>query len=406
VLHRPRSTWAILAMTVGLACVLYGVGFAAFRFADARFEIGPASLVLMIASFAGLLIERGDALRGIDELRRNIKLRLRLGSTTRPGATEAEILDRFADALRTHLPTTSCSWAELPAGAWHLKLERWYECSAEDVVEPRRDVRRDPWRLPYGSHKPEWSTRPIVRDSGQKSLLVPISAFGRLLGFWIVNMPALRAVSSEQLRLLETFADDVAIAISQQRLEWRSADTHATGSVVSGALFDSVQAARHDAATLAHGQDRTRAALEYLPIGVLSATSWGMIEHCNLAMVRFLESAKIESPERAGMAALLAELGGTGVAAAREMLADVGAGKIVRLSVAVEEGAAGAESQQARYDLSLTRVEIGDAGAGERVPTALVLTAARHPDEQPSRSGSSDKDGMGQVIAFRKPGSE
>jgi GAF domain-containing protein len=405
VLHRPRSTWVVVAMTIGIEGALYGAGFVAFRFAGERLEIGASSLALMIAAFAGLVLERRDALRGIDALRRNIKQRMRLGSTMRPGATEAEILDRFADALRTHLPTTSCLWAELPPGAWHLKLERWYDCTEQEVLEPRRDVRRDPWRLPYGSHRPEWAGRPFMRENlGQKSLLVPIAAFGRLLGLWVVNMPSLRAVSADQLRLLETFADDVAIAISQRRLEWRSVDPQATRSLISGALFDSVQAARHDAATLAHNQDRSRAALEYLPIGVLSATSWGMIEHCNVAMVKFLETAKIESPERAGMAALLAELGRTSVAAAREMLTEVGAGKTVSLVVMVEE-TEGSERHMCRYDLALTRVEIGEPVPGERVPTALVLTAARHPDKQPARSGS-EEERMGQVIAFRKPGAD
>lgn len=405
VLHRPRSTGALLAMTVGTAGALYLAGFATFRFASITLEVGPPMLALVIASFGGLVFERRDAMRGIDELRRNIKQRLRLGSIVRPGATEAEILDRFADALRTYLPATSCVWAELPPGAWHLQLERWYDCASDDVIEPRRDVRRDPWRLPYGSHKPEWATRPFLPDKlGQKSLLVPVAAFGRLLGFWVVNMPSLRAVTPEQLRLLETFADDVAIALSQQRLEWRSADTQATGSAVSGALFESVQAARHDAATLAHSQDRTRAALEYLPIGVLSATSWGMIQHCNAAMMKLLERAKIESPERAGMAALLAELGRTSVAAAREMLTDVGAGKSVRLTVMVDEAAAGPDVPRERYDLELSRVEISESTAGERVPTALVLTASRHPDKQPSRGASGDER-MGQLIELRKPGS-
>ena len=415
VLHRPRGAGVVLAMTVGIAGALYLAGFAAFRFASITLEVGPPMLALVIASFGGLVFERRDAMRGIDDLRRNIKQRLRLGSTVRPGATEAEILDRFADALRTYLPATSCLWAALPPGAWHLELERWYGCASEDVLETRRDVRRAPWRLPYGSHKPEWTTRPFLQDKlGQKSLLVPIAAFGRLLGLWVVNLPSLRAVTPEQLRLLETFADDVAITISQQRLEWTSADTQATGSVVSGALFDAVQAARHDAATLADNQDRTRAALEYLPIGVLSATSWGMIQHCNAAMVKFLERAKIESPERAGMAALLAELGRTSVAAAREMLADVGAGKSVRLTVVVDEAAAGAaaagaaaadpDAPRERYDLELSRIEIGESTAGERVPTALVLTASRHPDKQPSR-GASDAERMGQVIEFRRPGS-
>ncbi|MGE0547428.1 MAG: CHASE2 domain-containing protein [Kofleriaceae bacterium] len=413
VLRRTRKVWMLVGSTVATGLVLYLVGYLLFRYADLEFSIGTPALALVTGALAGLILERKDALRGVDELRRQVKNRLRLGSTTiRAGATEEEILDRFADTLKTLLPSTSLLWASLPPGAWHLKLTRWYEGSDADVFEQRRDVRRDPWRLPYGSHKPEWSNRPFLREHlNQKSLLIPIAAFGRLLGFWIVNMPALRQVPADQLRVLEPYADDVAIAISQHRLQWKAADVKQMSDGMAGALFDAVSAARHDTATLAHVQDRTRATLEYLPIGVLSATTWGMVEHCNGAMLKFLALMAIESPERAGIAALIAELAGTSVVGAREMLREVAvAGKSVHFVVTVAEPGADDTASQTRYDLVLSRVEVGEPTPGERVPSALVLTAAARPADKPSRSGSgSDDERMGQVVQFqnaRKPSSD
>lgn len=402
VLRRTRSAWVLVGITVASAVLLYAVGFLVFRFADGRLEIGGAALGLFFGGLAGLILDRRDVLRGIDDLRRQFKRRLQQG-TGAIKATEEEIHDRFAEMLRSLLPATSCAWAEMPADGWHVELKRWYEGSGDDVLEQRRDVRRDPWRLAYGSHKPEWANRPFMKESlGQKSLMVPVAAFGRLFGFWVVNMPSLRNVPDVQLRMLEQYAHDVAIALSQQQLEWKAMQARATRGT-SGALVEALQDARHDAATLAHAQDRTRAALEFLPIGVLSATSWGMIEHTNATMRNMLASAGIASPERQGTVALLAELAGTSAAGAREMLHDAGLGKTVRFVVTTTEGDASSEQTRVRYDVALKRVEIGEAVADEHGATAFVLTATPH---LPEREPVQEDERMGRVIAFRKPGSD
>jgi CHASE2 domain-containing sensor protein len=402
VLRRMRSAWVLAGITVASGVLLYVVGFLVFRFADARLAIGEPAFGLFFGGLAGLILDRRDVLRGIDDLRRQFKQRLQQGAGAIK-ATEEEIHDRFADMLRSLLPATSCVWAEMPADGWHVELKRWYEGSGDDVLEQRRDVRRDPWRLAYGSHKPEWANRPFMKESlGQKSLMVPIAAFGRLLGFWVVNMPSLRHVPDVQLRMLEQFSHDVAIALSQQQLEWKAMQARANRGT-SGALVEALQDARHDAATLAHAQDRTRAALEYLPIGVLSATSWGMIEHTNATMRQMLAGAGIASPERAGTVALLAELAGTSPAGAREMLHDAGLGKTVRFVVTVTEGDAGSEQTRVRYDVALKRVEVGEAVADEHAATAFVLTATpRLPEKEPAQ----EDERLGRVIAFRKPGSD
>lgn len=404
VLRRSRSTWVLVGITVASGVLLYLAGFVAFSFANARLDIGTSAVGLFVGGLAGLIFDRRVVLRGIDDLRRQFKHRLQQGTGAQIKPTEEEIHDRFAEMLRSLLPATSCVWAETPDDGWHVELKRWYEGSADDVIEQRRDVRRDPWRLGYGSYKPEWANRPFVKEAlGQKSLIVPIAAFGRLLGFWVVNMPSLRVVSDSQLRLLEQLAHDVAIALSNQRLEWKAMQARSTRGG-SSALVEALQDARHDAATLADAQDRTRAALEFLPIGVLGATSWGMIEHTNATMRNMLAGAGIASPERAGTAALLAELVGTSQAGARELLRDAGLGKSVRFVVTVTEGNAGAEQRRVTYDMVLKRIEIGDTVADEHAATALVLTATpRLPENEPAHE---QDERMGRVIAFRKPGSD
>lgn len=397
--RRMRSTWLMVGCVIGTAVGCYVGGYLAFRYGDIKAAIGGPWIALVIATIVGLVLERRDAFRGISELQGQIKRRLQISAAGRPSATESQILDYFADALRTYLPVTSCVWAELPVGAWHVVFARWYQGSDADVFERRRDVRRDPWRLPYGSHKPEWSNRAFLEDRlGQRSLLVPVAGFGRLLGFWCVNIPALRAVSAGQLRVLEALADDIAITLSQQRLEWRPAETRAIATT-TGALDDAVDAARHDAVILAQVQERTRAALELLPVGVLVATSWDMIEHCNAAMTKFLTAAGIERG-RAGVAALIAELAGTSVAAARDALRDIMiVGGTMRLVVSVPL----ADGTHQDYDLALTRIDAGEQVHGERTPSSLVLTAITK--EVGAKPAARDDDSsMGRVIAFRVPG--
>lgn len=403
-IRRLRAPWLIVASTIGGLVALYVIGYVAFRVAEMRIAFGGPALGLVLAGLAGVVGERRDALRGLDELRRQLTRRLRLAASTRPSISEDEILDRFAEMLSYHLPATSCVWAVLPPGAWHLQLARWYQGSKDDVLEQRRDVRRDPWRPAYTSQKPEWSSRPFLKTHlGQKTLLLPVAAAGRLLGFWIINIPAVRSVGNEELRALEASAYDVAIALGQHHLEWRSAEARTAAPPGTGVLVHAVHSVRHDADTLVQVKDRMQAALEYLPIGVLSATSWGMVEQCNAAMRRFLAGLGLEVPERVSAADLLAQLAGTSPAGARDMLRDAALGKTVRFVVTTTEPDA-PEPRAVRYDVVLTRVEIGESALGEHVPTALVLTAtARAPDDDPAGS-RSDETEMGKVIALRPPG--
>ena len=399
-----RARWMFVACTAGALVVLYIAGYLAFRYAETHIAITAPALGFVLGGLAGMIADRRDALRALEDLRRQLTRRLQLAASTRPGISEAEIVDRFAEMLSAHLPATSCVWAVLPPGAWHLELARWYQGSADDVLEQRRDVRRDPWRPAYTSHKPEWSSRPFLKPHlGQKTLLLPVATAGRLLGFWIVNMPSVRAVGEQELRALEASAYDVAIALGQHQLEWRSAEARTAAPATSGVLFQAVHSARHDADTLVQIKDRMQAALEYLPIGVLSATSWGMIEQCNAAMRRFLASVGLEVPERVNAADLLAQLAGTSAAGARDMLRDAGLlGKTVRF-VVTTTGPGDPEPRDVLYDVVLARVEVGESAAGERAPTALVLTAtARPPDHDPAGSRSESTE-MGKVIALRTP---
>jgi len=402
-LRRLRSTTVLAATVAGAGLVVVVMGYAAFRW-GLLVQVGAPLTAIVVASSLGLMLERRDAVQGMIDLQRHIKHRLRLNDTAMTSASEPEMLARFADSLRTHVRNATCAWAELPASGWHLGADRWFGGSPDDVLERRRDVRRDPWRAPYASHRAEWANRPYLREELLvRTLLVPVVAFGRLLGFWIVSIPARQPVAAPTLEAVQTMSDDLAIALSQHRLAWRPAEGWRAPEL-PGAVVDAVLATRHDAVTLAEAQDRTRAALDRLPIGVLGATSWGQVEHCNRAMHDFLTTIGIAAAERATLGAVIATLAGTTTEAARDALRDVStAAGTLRLEVELEL----VDGGSARYDVVLTRVEVGD-GDAERAPAMLVLTAARRDLARPAIVAGAVADAVprGRVIAFRRPASE
>lgn len=371
--RRARNAHRAGAILVGTGAVLVVIGYLAFAKAHTLIGMGEALIALVVGGTCGLLLERRDALRGVAEMHSQVAQRLVQAVASRPEVTPDMIQDRFAEALRAHLELSSCAWAELPVGGWHLQVKRWYGDATNDHIhERRRDVRRDPWRLPYGSHRPEWSNRTFMREDLElDTLLVPVSSFGRLLGFWIVNVPVGSEVSDAQLRAIESISDDAAFALDEQRLErgigasWRD--------YLPGALPDAVRAANHDALALSRMQGRTQAALERLPVGVLTATSWGFIESCNRAMKRFLDAAGVDAPERVGLVALLGRVTGVEEAAVRSVVRELfTTGTPLRLETRV--GAPGAPAQI--YELVLSRSKVDDG------PASLVLTASER-NERP-----------------------
>ncbi len=377
--RRARTARRAVVLVAIVAAVIVAGSFVAFAWFHLALDLGAPVIALALAVLAGLLLERQEAQGGVAELRDHVAHRLRHTAASRPGVSQAVIHERFAEALRTHIKLQSCLWAELPPGTWHVVLQHWHGCAEAQVLEQRRDVRRDPWRLPFGSHRPEWTNRPFMSEElDLTTLLVPVAAFGRLFGFWIVNVRDGTPVTDEQLRQIEALSDDVALALEEYRQQGRSMVERDQDHLPS-ALVDAVRTVRHDALMMGHLHGRSRAVLDRLPVGVLIATTWGYVEHCNLAMQRFLAAAGVDAPERLGVAVLLARVTGVEVAAVHDVLRELAtSGHALRLETRITSASAPPQI----YELVLTQAQLSDGAADEQGRSSLMLTATAR-DERP-----------------------
>jgi hypothetical protein len=366
-LRRARSP--ILATITLIAVALLVVTLAYWLFARHAIELGVAAPLsaLALGAVGGLLLERHDAQRDVTELRRTVARRI--------GAQRDEDLaaphDRFVDALRSYFTVESTVWAELPPGRWHLDLAGWWGAGPDAVLERRRDVRRDPWRQPYASHRPEWSNRAFLKDDSQKTLIVPLVAFGRLHGFWILNVKKDVQISDAQLRLLTALTNQLALE-RERRLTRPEAE--GGGVALGSTLVDAVHAVHNESLRLGQIHDRHLAVLEHLPVGVLVASLWGQVEYSNQAMRRFLVGAGMDTPDDLGLVELLQRLTGVDAGAVRDVVRELASGgAAVRLEARVADAV-----QAQRYELVLARVRFPQAGSepDEHAPTSLVLTAA------------------------------
>lgn len=83
---------------------------------------------------------------------------------------------------------------ELPPGGTHLQPVASFGCSAEAIIEKRRDYRRAPFSTALARAHPTPPSRPFLpAEEGVVDLITPLIAADQLVGFWalsIANTPA------------------------------------------------------------------------------------------------------------------------------------------------------------------------------------------------------------------------
>lgn len=292
-------------------------------------------------------------------------------ATRAAAATALDPWPGFATASRALVEAHSTLLAELPAGTWHLEFRASAAVALTDIVEPRRDVRRDPYRDAYARQRPSWATRELVRvDGGVRTLVVPLVGMNQVLGMWFVNYPADATVAAPTLQRIEQLARQLAATLLARRV--------ATASSEPGDASRLAELARalQRGVALADERDQLRAVDAASHVGELVATPWGQIESINDELAALLRSAGIDgvrAGDGPGVAPLLATLTGVEQGAVEAMLRDLldrpGA---VRLAARLEPMLGPARI----YDLTLGMRTL-DAHGGRRI----VLTAVRRADE-------------------------
>lgn len=104
---------------------------------------------------------------------------------------------------------------ELPGGSAHLRLMDTLGCSAEDVIERRRDYRRAPFSRALAQARPAPPTRPfLVPLPGLLDFIAPLVAAEQVVGFWCFSVRELPGSERESLTHdLARYAEELAKVI-------------------------------------------------------------------------------------------------------------------------------------------------------------------------------------------------
>jgi hypothetical protein len=124
-----------------------------------------------------------------------------------------------------------------------------------------REIERDVRRGPYTSNTPIWHD--TFLDDGSHTLLVPLIARGRKLGFWMLSFATRESLTAGTRGLLVNLARELACVLDTQRPAPTSLDLLREG------LRD-----HHDLARVC----------EAMPYGVFVMTVWGHVRYANTAM--------------------------------------------------------------------------------------------------------------------------
>jgi hypothetical protein len=290
----------------GIALALLVVDYVLFSLGILRMGAASPLLALALAAVASWVGERHQVLRELETMSRWSARRLALDTSTGPEPDAfGELWERFARTSRTFTLYESTLLAELSDTGWHLEFELAFGVAANQIRELRRDVRREPFKSAYMMHRPVWSERFMNGELEQKSLLVPLSSFNRVLGLWVINFRKGVEVPNSTLRMIELLADQLALTMERHRIrELRDV----RDSVRESLLLRPIQETRTSMQFFAHEQTNLARMFESLPIGVLVATLWGEIEYINSAMRRFLTSLQVESNKQNSLPDLLSAL--------------------------------------------------------------------------------------------------
>lgn len=310
---------------IGGAAVLFLLGGAALDYVllvHGGWLVG-ISLPLFAALLGGLSawhFERVVVTRSLGGTQRRLSEKLDLSE-------DAEF-DRgsFIAGAAAQLEAQSMLLGSLPEEQWHVQLGHYWNTAEEEIEEPRRDIRRSPYKEAFLHLRPSWSTRPFMRgDLSLKTLIVPLVSGNTLYGFWMLNYLADEDVSERETRLINLLAQHAGQKSKKTKLRRKP--------LPRGDFFFPARVVRlaeqeaQDTQDLFDLQQEQQKILTSLPSGLLTANVWGGVEQVSEIMRRFLSEHDIARPT--SLPALLTALTGLAPPEVRELLQTVATTKTV-----------------------------------------------------------------------------
>ncbi len=233
----------------------------------------------------------------------------------------------IARMASTRLRARGSAVFELPAGKWHVRLAGADGYSDADVLEVRRDCRRDPFRE---ASRAGLAVVPRFFANTAEAVLVPLVADGVTVGFWALGFYG----EVPDRAILERLGREFAAGLlhAEHEAAAGSDDRH------FGSLPARLELLGAAGTNLASRLRRFHRMLESLPVPLLMTGPWGTVESANRAMRRFLGSIGADAGERV-LPRLLASVAAVNAAEADLYVERALAGETVSVLVAAKHAA-------------------------------------------------------------------
>ena len=353
----------VRAMLAGAAVAVI-VDLGAFLGDLPRSSVGGDLAAVVATVVAAVVVER----RGV------ARAAARLQAFIEQDGTQHRGHEHFWDGLvaqgALYLGTSRGVVAELPEGSFWFVPRAFQTGGYEQIAEPRRDVRRPPYRDAYLRHVVTVADRWIKPELQQRTWIVPLVASRKVVGFWCASFPAdAPPLEGERLALAERLASEMATAIEAHARRFRAQRPLTRRLLDDGPLLAVLD--RLDVAVLASlaEADTLRALVTRSIVGIGVADLQGTLASTNDALTRVLAYDGVDVGETRNLMAVLARLSGRTPADVLRLTHDVLVSDDARVIVDVD-----GTGRALRATYVLTRLPALDR-EGATEPARLVLTA-------------------------------
>jgi hypothetical protein len=337
----------------------------------------------LIVGWGGVVILRLVPAR-MSDLRVDVRSRL-LEVTRSVNADRAHLISReqvfWQESLqRAHAlieGASSSMIAELPEGSWWIVPRAYQRMSEGDIVERRRDIRREPYETPLQMRRGVVISRRFLEDEALDVILAPLSHGDRVLGFWMLATPAGsgRALLSSHGARIKQLAAQLAREIAWRRLEARQQIRAATATSGVDVLVDEALLTLEQ---LSLQKEVLEQIVDGAQVGLMLVSLLGEVVFSNDIMSLHVGGVLDEAMQQSGLEATLSQLY-VGELEISEVISATLAGQLHAWELHMHD------EERAARTLSLTLSPVRGANA-EQVESVLItshdVTQLTERDEQ------------------------